>query len=53
MSAKNSTTLWNLRCSIREDMIAFIQKQFPQYLPRYRAEVEEPQEPTGQANVLP
>ncbi len=53
MSAKNSTTLWNLRCSIREDMIAFIQKQFPQYLPRYRGQLEEPQEPTGQANVLP
>lgn len=50
MSAKNSTTLWNLRCSMREAMIAFIQQEYPQYLPRHRAEMlgdEQQADPTA------
>ncbi|MEQ9564690.1 MAG: mechanosensitive ion channel family protein [Pseudomonadales bacterium] len=39
MSARNSTTLWNLRCYVRERMIAFIQHHFPEYLPRFRTEL--------------
>jgi small-conductance mechanosensitive channel len=42
MSAKNSNTLWNLRCEIREQMIAFIRQHYPQHLPRVRAELEQP-----------
>jgi small-conductance mechanosensitive channel len=42
MSAKNSSTLWNLRCEMREGMIRFIQQHFPDHLPRYRAEMVEP-----------
>ncbi len=41
MSARNSTTLWNLRCYVREQMIAFIQQSFPESLPRYRAQLLE------------
>lgn len=41
MSAKNSITLWNLRCYVREKMIAFIQQHYPEYLPRYRAQLFE------------
>lgn len=41
MSARNSNTLWNLRCYVRERMIAFIQQHFPEYLPRFRAELVE------------
>lgn len=41
MSARNSTTLWNLKCYVREQMIGFIQQSFPEYLPRYRAQLEE------------
>lgn len=41
MSARNSTTLWNLRCYVREQMIVFIQQNFPEYLPRFRAHVME------------
>ena len=42
MSAANSTSLWELRCSIREDLIAFIRDRYPQHLPRLRAQVTEP-----------
>tara|TARA_R110000782_G_scaffold48624_4_gene106360 strand:+ start:575 stop:1624 length:1050 start_codon:yes stop_codon:yes gene_type:complete len=41
MSAKNSNTLWDLRCYMRENMILHIQQQFPQYLPRFRAQIME------------
>ncbi len=43
MSAADSTTLWNLRCTIREGMITFIQQHYPEQLPRLRARlVEQP-----------
>lgn len=37
MSAANSTTLWQLRCSVREALIAFVRENYPQHLPRLRA----------------
>ncbi len=40
MSAQDSPTAWNLRCTIREQLIAFIQKEFPGSLPRLRAELD-------------
>lgn len=44
MSARNSNTLWNLRCYMREQMIAFIQQHYPEYLPRHRAQLFENQD---------
>ncbi len=41
MSAGDSSTLWNLRCDMREGMIWFIQKNYPEYLPRHRAQMVE------------
>lgn len=41
MSAVNSTTLWELRCSIREDLIAFVREHYPEHLPRLRAHLTE------------
>lgn len=41
MSAANSTTLWELRCSIREDLIAFVRENYPEHLPRLRAHFTE------------
>ncbi|MDF1762940.1 MAG: mechanosensitive ion channel [Oleibacter sp.] len=41
MSAKNSNTLWDLRCYMRESMISYVQTQYPQYLPRFRAQMLE------------
>ena len=39
MSAADSSTAWNLRCEIREKLIGFLQKNYPQSLPRVRAEM--------------
>jgi small-conductance mechanosensitive channel len=41
MSAGDSSTLWNLRCDMREGMIRFIQANYPDYLPRHRAHLLE------------
>jgi small-conductance mechanosensitive channel len=40
MSAADSSAAWDLRCEIREKLIDFLQKNFPESLPRVRAEVE-------------
>ena len=39
VSAKDSTTLWDLRCYVREEMIAFLQKNYPDCLPKKRLTV--------------
>ncbi|MBE0674379.1 MAG: mechanosensitive ion channel [Bacteroidales bacterium] len=40
VSAKNSPTAWDLRVYIREKMIEFIQKNYPECLPRTRVAFE-------------
>lgn len=40
MSAVDSPTAWNLRCLVREKLIAFMQREMPQSLPRFRVEME-------------
>ena len=40
VSAKNSPAAWDLRVYIREKMIEFIQKNYPESLPRTRVEIE-------------
>lgn len=40
VSAKNSPTAWDLRVYIREKMIEFIQKNYPECLPRTRVAME-------------
>jgi len=39
MGARNSSDAWDLRCRVREDLIAFLQREHPQALPRLRAEL--------------
>ena len=39
MSAPDAGTLWNLRCEVREKLIVFVQKTYPQSLPIFRAEL--------------
>ncbi len=39
MSAADSGAAWNLRCEMREKLIDFIQKKYPESLPRLRAEM--------------
>ncbi len=39
VSAANSSALWDLRCLVRERMIAWLQRSHPSALPRRRAEL--------------
>lgn len=39
MSAADSSTAWDLRCMVREKLIAFLQKDHPDCLPRARIEM--------------
>jgi small-conductance mechanosensitive channel len=41
VSSVNSGSAWDLRCLVREKLIAFIQKNYPSSLPRIRASVEQ------------
>jgi len=41
-TAADSSIAWNLRCDVREKLIAFIQQNHPQSLPRLRADWEPP-----------
>ncbi len=42
MSAADASTLWTLRCEIREKLIEFIKDKYPSALPKLRAELEQP-----------
>lgn len=54
VTSGNSSLNWDLRCKVREALVDFMQREYPQFLPLMRAEiaggVEGPQgaEPTGQ-----
>jgi small-conductance mechanosensitive channel len=41
MSAVDASTAWDLRCHVREKLIEFVQKNYPQALPKLRAELYE------------
>ena len=36
----DSPTAWNLRCEVREKLLEFLQKKYPQSLPRMRVELQ-------------
>jgi len=38
VSAADSSRCWDLRCRVREGLVAFIHREFPQCLPRIRAD---------------
>ena len=40
VSASNSGAVWDLRCQVREQLIGFVQREFPEALPRLRASVD-------------
>lgn len=40
MSAKNSPTAWQLRCEVREKLLVYLQKNYPETLPKLRIEME-------------
>jgi small-conductance mechanosensitive channel len=45
ISSADSSKSWDLRCKVREGLIAFIQREHPQCLPRLRAEWDDAQGP--------
>ncbi|MDQ1706611.1 MAG: hypothetical protein QOF18_2977, partial [Frankiaceae bacterium] len=38
MSAPNAPTAWDLRCDVREQLLAFVRTRYPEALPRVRVE---------------
>jgi small-conductance mechanosensitive channel len=42
MDVRNSSDAWDIRCLVREKLIAFLKENYPGSLPRYRGEVETP-----------
>jgi len=49
VSAPNAAISWDLRCLVREKLIEFVQKNYPEALPRLRADIEKPEGPNGNA----
>jgi small-conductance mechanosensitive channel len=42
VSSDTSPQLWDLRCQVREELLAYIQKNYPHSLPRTRVELDPP-----------
>lgn len=40
MSSADASTAWNLRCEVREKLVDFVAKSYPQTLPRLRGEFD-------------
>lgn len=43
VTAASAPAAWDLRCHVREHLIDFIQREYPGYLPRHRAELDPPE----------
>lgn len=41
ISAGDASTAWTLRCEVREKLVTFIQQNYPQCLPKFRAELDQ------------
>lgn len=57
-SAKDAGTAFDLRCELREKLIVFIQQNYPEALPRFRAELKDlgggvPPKGEGRQELLP
>jgi len=42
MSAADSASAWDLKCDMREHMVAFVRDRYPEALPRFRVETPPP-----------
>lgn len=40
MSAPDAGTAWELRCEVREKLVEFMQKNYPEHLPKFRISME-------------
>jgi len=54
VSARTSPEAWDLRCEVREKLLAYLQAEFPRSLPRHRLEITatDPQQ-DGQSGIRP
>ncbi len=52
MSAKDSPTAWDLRVYIREKLIEFLQKNYPESLPKKRIRIEDNNSGSGGVFLL-
>lgn len=43
VTAGSASAAWDLRCHVREQLIDFIQREYPGYLPRHRTELDRPE----------
>lgn len=41
MSSADASIAWNLRCEVREKLVDFVRREYPDALPKLRAELEE------------
>jgi len=44
MSAPDAGTAWELRCEVREKLVEFMQKNYPEHLPKFRISMESEEE---------
>jgi small-conductance mechanosensitive channel len=51
VSSPDSSRNWDLRCHVRESLICFIQRQYPQCLPQLRADLSVGQKPSIDRSV--
>jgi len=42
VSARDASAAWDLRCEVREKLVAYVQRTCPESLPRLRASLDEP-----------
>lgn len=47
VTAASAPAAWDLRCEVREALVTFVQRDYPQFLPRGRAEVALQPSPDG------
>jgi hypothetical protein len=51
VSARDSSSAWELRCEVREKLIDFLQTNYSSALPRVRAEMKEVKDMNGETQV--
>ncbi len=48
MGAPDSSKAWDLRCAVREGLVTFLQAEYPEHLPRMRAQLVDEQAPASE-----
>jgi small-conductance mechanosensitive channel len=53
VTAADSSRAWDLRCKVREALVDFMQREYPQFLPINRVTLDEPSMGKSTAQALP